>query len=211
MFSNILKNSVDWFSQTKASDIIVTLENDSVFLNDYLEKYFVNYNVNRISLIAGLALCCAVDPMLTIIDALFSLLSFLIDGKIAEKEKVILNEIRGNNERQINWFRETLSNWKEVKALCMEGEKEKQYMSFLRNHIYWDSKRIYRFAARYLVIPLIKQKVICSILVYFIGGIFVIQGSMTIGEIVSFSSFFFLQQQTGFGRCISFRTGRGPH
>ena len=192
MFSNILKNSVDWFSQTKASDIIVTLENDSVFLNDYLEKYFVNYNVNRISLIAGLALCCAVDPMLTIIAALFSLLSFLIDGKIAEKEKVILNEIRGNNERQINWFRETLSNWKEVKALCMEGEKEKQYMSFLRNHIYWDSKRIYRFAARYLVIPLIKQKVICSILVCFIGGIFVMLGSMTIGEIVSFSSFFSL-------------------
>lgn len=40
MFSNILKNSVDWFSQTKASDIIVTLEKDSVFLNDYLEKYW---------------------------------------------------------------------------------------------------------------------------------------------------------------------------
>lgn len=192
MFSNILKNSVDWFSQTKASDIIVTLEKDSVFLNDYLEKYFVNYNVNIISLIAGLILCCVVNPGLTMIAALFSLMSFVIDGKIAKKEKVILNEIRGNNERQINWFQETLSNWKEIKALCMEEEKEKQYMSFLYNHIYWDSKRIYCFASRYLVIPLIKQKVICSILVYFIGGIFVIQGSMTIGEIVSFSSFFSL-------------------
>lgn len=192
MFSNILKNSVDWFSQTKASDIIVTLEKDSVFLNDYLEKYFVNYNVNMISLIAGLILCCVVNPGLTMIAALFSLMSFVIDGKIAKKEKVILNEIRGNNERQINWFQETLSNWKEIKALCMEEEKEKQYMSFLYNHIYWDSKRIYCFASRYLVIPLIKQKVICSILVYFIGGIFVIQGSMTIGEIVSFSSFFSL-------------------
>ena len=192
MFSNILKNSVDWFSQTKASDIIVTLEKDSVFLNDYLEKYFVNYNVNMISLIAGLRLCCVVNPGLTMIAALFSLMSFVIDGKIAKKEKVILNEIRGNNERQINWFQETLSNWKEIKALCMEEEKEKQYMSFLYNHIYWDSKRIYCFASRYLVIPLIKQKVICSILVYFIGGIFVIQGSMTIGEIVSFSSFFSL-------------------
>ena len=190
--SNILKNSVDWFSQTKASDIIVTLEKDSVFLNDYLEKYFVNYNVNMISLIAGLILCCVVNPGLTMIAALFSLMSFVIDGKIAKKEKVILNEIRGNNERQINWFQETLSNWKEIKALCMEEEKEKQYMSFLYNHIYWDSKRIYCFASRYLVIPLIKQKVICSILVYFIGGIFVIQGSMTIGEIVSFSSFFSL-------------------
>lgn len=192
MFSNILKNSVDWFSQTKASDIIVTLEKDSVFLNDYLEKYFVNYNVNMISLIAGLILCCVVNPGLTMIAALFSLMSFVIDGKIAKKEKVILNEIRGNNERQINWFQETLSNWKEIKALCMEEEKEKQYMSFLYNHIYWDSKRIYCFASRYLVIPLIKQKVICSILVYFIGGIFVIQGGMTIGEIVSFSSFFSL-------------------
>lgn len=167
--------------------------------------------MNRISLIAGLILCCAVDPALTMIAALFSLLSFLIDGKIAEKEKVILNEMRGNNERQINWFQETSSNWKEVKALCMEGEKEKQYMSFLRNHIYLDSKRIYRFAARYLVIPLIKQKVICSILVCFIGGIFVMLGSMTIGEIVSFSSFFFLQQQTGFGRCVFFFPGRRTH
>lgn len=136
MFSNILKNSVDWFSQTKASDIIVTLEKDSVFLNDYLEKYFVNYNVNMISLIAGLILCCVVNPGLTMIAALFSLMSFVIDGKIAKKEKVILNEIRGNNERQINWFQETLSNWKEIKALCMEEEKEKQYMSFLYNHIY---------------------------------------------------------------------------
>lgn len=192
MFSNILKNSVDWFSQTKASDIIVTLEKDSVFLNDYLEKYFVNYNVNLISLIAGLILCCVINPGLTMIAACFSLLSFIIDEKIAKKEKVILNEIRENNERQINWFQETLSNWKEIKALCMEEEKEKQYMSFLYNHIYWDSKRIYRFASRYLVIPLIKQKVICSILVYFIGGIFVIQGRMTIGEVVSFSSFFSL-------------------
>lgn len=192
MFSNILKNSVDWFSQAKASDIIVTLEKDSVFLNDYLEKYFVNYNVNLISLIAGLILCCVINPGLTMIAACFSLLSFIIDGKIAKKEKVILNEIRENNERQINWFQETLSNWKEIKALCMEEEKEKQYMSFLYNHIYWDSKRIYRFVSRYLVIPLIKQKVICSILVYFIGGIFVILGRMTIGEIVSFSSFFSL-------------------
>lgn len=192
MFSNILKNSVDWFSQTKASDIIVTLEKDSVFLNDHLDKYFVNYNVNLISLIAGLILCCVINPGLTMIATCFSLLSFIIDGKIAKKEKVILNEIRENNERQINWFQETLSNWKEIKALCMEEEKEKQYMSFLYNHIYWDSKRIYRFVSRYLVIPLIKQKVICSILVYFIGGIFVILGRMTIGEIVSFSSFFSL-------------------
>lgn len=192
MFSNILRNSVDWFAQTKASDIIVTLEKDAVFLNDYLEKYYINYNVNIVSLIVGLTLCCIVNPGLTVIATFFSLLSFIIDGKIAKKEKVILNEIRENNERQINWFQETLSNWKEIKALCVEKEKEKQYMSFLHNHIYWDSKRIYCFASRYLVIPLIKQKVVCSILVYFVGGILVILGSMTIGEIVSFSSFFSL-------------------
>ncbi len=192
MFSNILKNSVDWFSQTKASDIIVTLEKDSVFLNDYLEKYFVNYNVNTVSLIVGLILCCLVNPGLTFAAVFVSMLSFVIDSKIANREKGILDEIRENNERQINWFQETLSNWKEIKALSMEEAKEKEYMTFLRNHIYWDSKRIYCFASRYLVIPLIKQKVICSILVYFIGGILVICGSMTIGEIVSFSSFFSL-------------------
>ena len=190
MFSNILKNPVDWFAHTKNSDIIVTLEKDSAFLNDYIEKYFVNYNVNIISLVTGLILCCLVNPGLTLIATFCSLLSFAVDKKIARKEKVILNEIRNNNERQIHWFQETLSNWKEIKALCAEEMKEKQFMTFLYNHIYWDSKRIYCFASRYLVIPLLKQKVICSILVYFIGGILVIRGSMTIGKVVSFSAFF---------------------
>ena len=186
MFSNLFHRDFAYYDTNSSGDIQINIENDTEFLKDFVDIYIVNYFLNYVSLIVATVLCFRLSLQLACVALITIPLTIIADKVVGANEKKVIDQIRENDEIKVTWMNNTLNNWKEVKALCLEKTIIRKYLSFLHVHIILNAKKMYFFVARYLIIPWIKEKFFMQILMFLIGGLLVINNMMTVGGLLVF-------------------------
>lgn len=186
IFSNLFHRDFSYYDTNKSGDIQVNIEKDTESLKDFVDTYIVNYLLNFVSMAAAVILCLRLSWELTCVALVSIPVTILADHAIAKREKKIIDRIRMCEEQKVTWLNNILSNWREVKALCLEKRIIKKYVRFLHPHIILSARKIYFFVVRCLIIPWIKEKFFMQIMMYFIGGLLVISGRMHVGEVLVF-------------------------
>jgi ABC transporter related protein len=85
---------------------------------------------------------------------------------------------------------EVFCNWKEVRVLNAQKYNERNFLHYLHNYARYYVKYINIWVLRGLVIPKIKNEFLMQFAVYFLGGIFIMQGNITIGTLLVFIQYY---------------------
>ena len=88
------------------------------------------------------------------------------------------------------WLHESLVGWKEIRTLCLENYQKRSYIKYLNQYATYYGKWINYWTMRNLIIPKIQSTLFMQLGIYFFGGIFIMDGSLSIGDLLVFSLYY---------------------
>ena len=110
-----------------------------------------------------------------------------LNGKAAREN----NQQTWNNDRAWgDWIFTSINAWKEIRAMQMEERCEDTFDEY--SDKYSDLFRVYtRFwVTRRFTIPKIKEEFLMQFLLFFVGGVLIYKGNITIGSLLAFSQYY---------------------
>lgn len=186
IFGEYIRKDLNDTHNDSVAKVKMNIEDDTLFLKEFTEKQLINYIIATVSIVISCGLMFSISWKIALIPFIMIPLTMYFDLYISNKEKRVVELIRDNDERMIAWFNASLGGWKEIKALNLERYEKRKYIRFLNQFAKYHTLRINFFVIRSLVIPWVKDKFVMQLLLFFVGGIFVIQRELTIGMLVMF-------------------------
>lgn len=117
-------------------------------------------------------------------------ISFWLNDRNAVHSKKNNEEMWQNNQSWGNWIYKSGASWREIRALNMEKRCEdifndysnKYHSIFRRNTELW--------VTRHFIIPKVKDEFLMQFLLYFLGGLSVFYGHISIGNLLIFGQYY---------------------
>lgn len=160
------------------------IEDDTKHIMAFIDSQSIGFIFSFINLILSFILMISVDWRMAFFAIVSIPTTVIIDNLLSKREKKLTSANRLNEKNMVMWLHDSLRGWREIRALGIEQYQEGKYHNFLYNYARYYSKRINYWVARVLVIPRIKDKLIMQFMMYFWGGLRIIHGKMTIGDLL---------------------------
>ena len=174
---------------SKAGDLEEVMERDVAMYDKFLGEQVIDYIISCGTIIVSLILLIRIQWKLTLIGCVLIPIPYIVShlvGKKNYKRQTERRKIYGEYETNLY---NTLQSWKEVKAL---NQEKRQLMKFVdyRHKIarfdiisgYWE---VVRDAFNFF-----NEIIATRILIYFIGGLFVINNKITVGSMLLFATYY---------------------
>ncbi|WP_084647419.1 ABC transporter ATP-binding protein [Clostridium estertheticum] len=189
IYSNLQKLDFDFFDKTSTGDIMNKMTGDIDAVRHFLA--WVGYNVleNSFIFLFGIAIMFSINYKLTLILLMFTPPIAYFARKLAIDVKPTFFNVRQQFSKLNSVAQENISGNRVVKAFAKEefeiGKFGKENDEFRKRNI--DSAKVWR---KYL--PIIDSlSISLNIVIILIGGIMVINQSITIGNLVTFNAMIF--------------------
>lgn len=170
-------------------DLKMRFQDDIDRISNFMCSQITDVLYNFILLIASAVICLWVNPLLFVLCALLIVPVYMINKQIAKGVYQINEETRIVCDDYFSFEHNSLQNWKEIKYTSSESffiNKFKEYRVKLaqlgmRGIRYWAYEEIFKdFKSNYL----------SKVLIYLLGGLFVIFSTSTVGKVIMFSDIF---------------------
>ncbi|WP_253198960.1 ABC transporter ATP-binding protein [Clostridium estertheticum] len=189
IYSNLQKLDFDFFDKTSTGDIMNKMTGDIDAVRHFLA--WVGYNVleNSFIFLFGIAIMFSINYKLTLILLMFTPPIAYFARKLAIDVKPTFFNVRQQFSKLNSVAQENISGNRVVKAFAKEefeiGKFGKENDEFRKRNI--DSSKVW---GKYL--PIIDSlSISLNIVIILIGGIMVINQSITIGNLVTFNAMIF--------------------
>lgn len=178
------------YENINVGDLKMRFENDVDQIKDYVERQAISYSISCITAVISLILMLVIEWRLAIFSLIVIPTTIVVDNILSKNEKDLQDTNRENDQKLYNWLGESISGWREVKALNLYISQERRYVKFLNVYAEFFSKWINYWTARVLVIPKIKDEFLMQFGLYFLGGIFIINDYLKIGDLILFITYY---------------------
>ncbi|MBU0934193.1 MAG: ABC transporter ATP-binding protein/permease [Spirochaetes bacterium] len=148
------------------------------YVRSYITALVAGIMLFRIHWALALFACCAIP------------LTFFIDYRISLKEKLLIETNRINADAWQSWLLTSLQGWKTVKSLNLQRHEAAGFVRFAHNYALFFGRWINYWSARTLVIPRLKDEFFMKFAVFFLGGLLIARGNLSIGSLLVFSIYF---------------------
>lgn len=110
-----------------------------------------------------------------------------MNGKRAEKNN---RETWENDKAWGNWIFNSMCAWREIRAMNLEKKFQEKFLDYSKK--YTKLFRVYTqfWITRRFTIPKIKDEFLMQFVLYFIGGVMIYRGSITIGTLLIFAQYY---------------------
>ena len=189
LYHHLQKMSLRFFTNTKSGELMSRLNNDVVGAQNAISNTIVSIISNVITVVATLAVMLGMKWQLTILGVLVLPFFIFIARRLGSRLRTIAREQMGYNAQMNAMMNETL-NISGALLVKLFGRIDAEVEHFeMRAADVRDAgiKRAVLGSQFFVLIGLVS--VVGTALVYWIGGILVIQGEFTIGDIVAFATF----------------------
>ena len=190
LLSTFFSAPLQEYQKTNVGDMKIRLEDDTKQIQEFADKQSVNYAISILTVFLCSILLLVINWKLALFSFVTIPLTVWVDYLLGKREGVLQEENRNNNKDLHNWLQESLDGWREIRALCLEKLQERQYLKHLNRFAMYYSKWINYWTARVLVIPKIRDDFFMEFSLYFLGGLLIIRGEFTIGELLVFASYY---------------------
>lgn len=171
-------------------DMKMKLEDDTLTVGVFAEKQTVDYLASCVRFVVSSIILVIIDWRLALFAFISIPVTLWFDYTISKRESILNNGNRENDQRMSSWLHSSIQGWREIRALNLEISQEKRLVHFLRNYALYFSKWINYWVARTLIIPKIKDEFFMRFGIYFIGGLFIMYGSLKIGDLIAFIMYY---------------------
>nr|WP_256556962.1 ABC transporter ATP-binding protein [Hydrogeniiclostridium mannosilyticum] len=190
IWRNLFKYSAKDYNRVDKGDIKMKMENDIGSINAFISSQTISYGLSLLTLLFAGIIMIYFEWRIALFAFLVIPVTYLIDNIIGKKEKKYNESNRVNDSNMNSWLHEVFCNWKEVRVLNAQKYNERNFLHYLHNYARYYVKYINIWVLRGLVIPKIKNEFLMQFAVYFLGGIFIMQGNITIGTLLVFIQYY---------------------
>lgn len=174
------------YATTDFGDIKMRIEDDTNQIKTFAEHQSLGYIVTLLSMLISLFILFFLNIKLALFSIITVPITLYIDNALSKKEGILKKQNVTNDKNLTSWLNSSIQNWREIKALNLQKQQKRQYHKFLYNYAMYFAKWINYWTARVLVIPKIKNEFLMQFSIYFIGGILIISGELSISNLLVF-------------------------
>ncbi len=189
LYHHLQQMSLRFFTNTKTGELMSRLNNDVVGAQNAISNTIVSIITNVITVVATLAVMLGMKWQLTILGVMVLPLFVLVARRLGSRLQRIAREQMGYNAQMNAMMNETL-NISGALLVKLFGRIDAEVEHFdKRAADVRDAgiKRAVLGSQFFVLIGLVS--VVGTALVYWVGGMLVIRGEFTIGDIVAFAAF----------------------
>ncbi len=189
LYHHLQQMSLRFFTNTKTGELMSRLNNDVVGAQNAISNTIVNIITNVITVVATLAVMLSMEWRLTILGVLVLPCFVFIARRLGKRLKAIAREQMNHNAQMNAMMNETL-NISGALLVKLFGRIDQEVAHFEERAADVRDAGILRAVLGsqfFVLIGLVS--VVGTALVYWVGGILVIQDAFTIGTIVAFGAY----------------------
>lgn len=171
-------------------DMKMRLDDDTEQVGSFASYQTIEYLMAYLTIFVCIALLVVIEWRLLLFSIIVIPLTFVFDNWISKKENVLKDSNRENDQKMSSWLHASVQGWREVKALNLERSQQKQFVRYLHNYALYFVKWINFWVARSVIIPKIKDEFLMKFGLYFFGGLLIMNGKLTIGNLLVFAMYY---------------------
>ncbi|GMK37165.1 putative multidrug export ATP-binding/permease protein YgaD [Paenibacillus sp. CCS19] len=177
------------YERMNKGDLKNRIEQDVDAVDRFFSKQLLEYGFSWSYLLVGGVMMFAFSWQLALFGMLMVPVSFWMVRWLGKGARRTSEQLRQRFGQYEGWLAHSLRGWKEIKANGMEKRVTLQFTvhwhaiskAFFRQHMYWYGNRSFQA---------VKDFFITRMNVYFIGGLLIIYGDMSIGTLLVFMMYY---------------------
>ncbi len=178
------------YEKQNPSDMNMRISADLEKLKPFVANQSIDYIIAVLTFISSAVLLIVINPLLALIASIVIPVSFWLSAIICRKEETYVDCMRECNIGFSDLMHESAHNWREIKALGLERHEKTRFVQLAKKWAYANSHFVNFCVLRVDIIPKIQNEFIMQFLIYFIGGLFILNGNLTIGELFVFTQYY---------------------
>lgn len=190
MWQDLFKWSFPEYERANIGDTKMYIEDDVQVLLNFSSYYTIDYLIQFATLLVCIVILFVMEWRLALFSIICIPLTSGIDSVISRREKALNNEQRENDKEMNAWLYSSLQSWKEVKALNLQNRQKAVFVSHIKKYALYYAKWINYWTLRALIIPKIRNEFLMRFGLYFLGGLLVMNGQLSIGSLLVFATYF---------------------
>ncbi|MBD3918526.1 ABC transporter ATP-binding protein [Paenibacillus sp. PR3] len=189
VWSRYIRMPFAQYERMNKGDMKNRIEQDVDAVDRFFSKQLLDYGFSWSYLIVGGVMMFVFSWQLTLFGMLMVPLSFWMVRWLGSGARRTSEQLRHRFGQYEGWLAHSLRGWKEIKASGMEKRVTLQFTehwhaiskAFFRQHMYWYGNRSFQA---------VKDFFITRMNVYFIGGLLIIYGDLSIGTLLVFMMYY---------------------
>ena len=164
------------------------LEQDSGAVHTFLLSHIVGFITSFIVAAIYMALMININVWLGLLSVILLPLTIWFSQIIGNKYNAVNKESYEVKSKTKTHLFDTVQKWREIKTNTLEDQFSAEYDERLEPERKLNNKWMFYYALRDFFYE-IKTQFVLKVLIYFVGGLFVISKDITIGDLLMFISF----------------------
>jgi ABC-type bacteriocin/lantibiotic exporter with double-glycine peptidase domain len=185
----LLQLDYEKFNKLNIGNIKNIIDSDSVYLYNFFNLQIINYIAFYVTLVTNCIIMININPILSILGIVSIPISLKITKIMAKGLLKTTEEYREEFGKYETWMFSMLQGWKEIKLQNMYTYMTCKFRefwsklsnSFFRNQLYWSGDMAFKFFNDFFV---------TRMNLYFLGGILVFSGNLTVAGLILFMQYF---------------------
>ena len=116
--------------------------------------------------------------------------SFLLNHVNGKKAKKNNRETWGNDKAWGNWIFTSMWAWREIRAMNQEKKFKRKFLEYSQKYSKLFRTYTQFWVTRRFTIPKIKDEFLMQFVLYFLGGVLIYHGNITIGTLLVFAQYY---------------------
>lgn len=189
IINKYLLESISKLNHISMSEIKTIIEDDANKIVDFYQNHCLQLLFNLLNIIWFSTMILRLNIILATILMVLSPLVIKIGHSISKRLNYYNQLIREKNNEYNDWLNKTLVNWRQVKIHSLEEKKKIEFRKYQGDIV--ELNRIWQYYFMLIIFfQTFKNEIFSKILIYALVGLFLINGNMSIGNILLFISFY---------------------
>ncbi|MBE5869352.1 MAG: ABC transporter ATP-binding protein [Lachnospiraceae bacterium] len=164
------------------------LEQDSDAVHIFLSTHVVGFITSFLIALVYMVLMLRINIYLGLLSVILLPLTLWFSQMIGKKYNAVNWENYEIRSKTKTYLFDTVQKWREIKTNTLENQFAREYDDMLEPERKLNSKWMFYFALRGFFYE-IKEEFVVKVLIYFVGGLFIISKDISIGELLMFISY----------------------
>ena len=164
------------------------LEKDSEASPTFLLKYVVDFVTSFVLVVVYMTLMVKINVWLGLLSLVLLPLSIWISYIIGRKMNTVNKESHVIGSKMKSHLFDTVQKWREIKTNTLEARFSEQYDEMLEPDRKLGRKSMFYYALNDFFYGL-KEEFFMKVLIYFVGGLFIISKEISVGDLLMFISY----------------------
>ncbi len=190
ILQKILRRDITAYLHVNPGQEKMVMDDAVVKMCDFSHVQTSDYLVNYGKMLVLFGLLFWLEWRLALIAVAALPVTFILNHRNGVKSKRNNDEIWQNDQKWNGWNYDTTAAWREIRAMNMEEFCEEKFLDYAREYRKLRATFIRNWVTRHFVIPAIKDDFILQFLLYFLGGIFIFRGYLSIGTLLVFAQYY---------------------